>query len=137
MVFVQPVGEKNVKQIGKTAVQKDTFNPLWSEKMPAVNVGDVVTVEIWDKDVAQDDIIGRHTFTVTDDYIKQHTVRLSFDQVEQLQLILPSPDDTVAKRPRLVAQLGHSDRNWPETSAESRSRRSPFPRAVSLSRLVG
>jgi WD40 repeat protein len=124
LVRVQPSEKKASKEVGRTSVQKDTLNPRWNKKVCPLSLGDVVTVEVWDKDAAVDDLIGRDKYTVTETLIKQRVLRLSFGQVKQLQLSLRSLDDTVvnrrgspeppsdpkeelAPRLRLLAQLGH------------------------------
>lgn len=93
---------------GKTAMKKDTVNPQWQERVLSVNVGDVVELEVWDKDVSSDDLIGKDQLTITKAMAEKGKVSRSFGQVEELRLTL---------RVRKVAAVKTTD--TPEKAAKA------------------
>jgi hypothetical protein len=71
---------------GETDVADDTYTPVWHRQIARVQEGDRVVIEVWDKDLKFDDLIGRHEFTLTRSQMTCRQFRVAFDQVEELYL---------------------------------------------------
>jgi hypothetical protein len=71
---------------GETTVIWDTFTPAWNQEVATVTAGCKVKLEVWDKDVKYDDLIGKHEFKITADMLTKGELSLKFGQVEKLNL---------------------------------------------------
>lgn len=71
---------------GETSTIWDTFTPTWNQDAATVSEGCKIRLEVWDKDVKNDDLIGKHEFKLTADTIKKGDLTLRFGQVEKLHL---------------------------------------------------
>src|SRR5947209_6560312 len=80
------VHDKDGAQVdfGETFVVYDTFTPVWNKEVATVRAGQRVHVEVWDKDLKYDDLIGRHEFVLTEELLAKRTFTLQFGQVKAL-----------------------------------------------------
>lgn len=69
---------------GETFVEWDTTEPTWNKDIAQVKDGQVIWVEVWDKDAKYDDLIGRYNFTLSKRTMDKGTFYLKFDQVTQI-----------------------------------------------------
>jgi pimeloyl-ACP methyl ester carboxylesterase len=77
---------------GETATIWDTFTPAWNHEAATVTEGCKIRLEVWDKDLKYDDLIGKYEFKLTADTIKHGELTLKFGQVEKLHLVFrPAP----------------------------------------------
>ena len=58
-----------------------------------VDVGDSVSVKIWDKDVSSDDLIGEATIEISKEAIKAVTNKIKFGQVEEFIFVIRKPKE--------------------------------------------
>jgi pimeloyl-ACP methyl ester carboxylesterase len=70
---------------GETAVAWDTLSPVWNKDIAQVKAGQRIKVEVWDKDLKYDDLIGRQSFTLTKDLMDKGAFIHRFDQVKYLR----------------------------------------------------
>jgi pimeloyl-ACP methyl ester carboxylesterase len=71
---------------GETAVEWDTLSPAWNADLVKVRPGQRVKIEVWDKDLKYDDLIGEHSFTFTKSKIERGSFGYRFGQVTWLYL---------------------------------------------------
>jgi pimeloyl-ACP methyl ester carboxylesterase len=84
---------------GETSTMWDTFTPAWNQDAATVAEGCKIRVEVWDKDLKNDDLIGKHEFKLTSDMIKKGELTLKFGQVEKLHLAFRlAPKDGAVSR---------------------------------------
>ena len=77
----------------ETKTISDTLKPVWNEKILMVDVGDSVSVKIWDKDVSSDDLIGEATIEISKEAIKAVTNKIKFGQVEEFIFVIRKPKE--------------------------------------------
>jgi pimeloyl-ACP methyl ester carboxylesterase len=70
---------------GETTVAWDTLSPVWNKDIAKVKAGQRIKVELWDKDLKYDDLIGRQTFTLTERLIEKGSFIHRFDRVKYLR----------------------------------------------------
>jgi pimeloyl-ACP methyl ester carboxylesterase len=91
--------EGGLADSGETATIWDTFTPAWNHEAATVTEGCKIKLEVWDKDLKYDDLIGKHEFKLTADTIKNGELTLKFGQVEKLQLVFrPAPKARAVSR---------------------------------------
>ena len=73
---------------GETVVAKDTLMPEWNAQLIEVSVGDEMIIKVWDKDLAQNDIIGEYKLEITKKLIEDGELKLTFGQVKELKLTI-------------------------------------------------
>ncbi len=66
---------------GETAVAWDTLTPVWNKDLVTVKAGQRLLIEVWDKDLKYDELIGRHRFNLTEKMIDKGWFDFTFDQV--------------------------------------------------------
>lgn len=71
---------------GTTAYCTGTYSARWDCDLATVEEGDRVRVEVWDKDLRYDDLIGKYDFVVTREVLRAGEIRLRFGQVQELLL---------------------------------------------------
>jgi len=74
-------------------VAKSTLNPEWNDAVHHVQVGDDVTFQVWDEDVAVDDPIGEYKLIITQKLLDAGETKLTFGQVKELRIAFVSKID--------------------------------------------
>jgi pimeloyl-ACP methyl ester carboxylesterase len=69
---------------GESGIVWDTLYPEWNREIAKVKAGQKIKVEVWDKDLKYDDLIGAKTFTLTAGLIEQGSFFHRFGQVQAL-----------------------------------------------------
>lgn len=82
------VSGKVALQEGATQVENNTYRPTWDEVVLTVREGDDITIQVVDKDLTFDDVIGEYKFTVTRAVLAAGEHRPEFDQVKELRFVL-------------------------------------------------
>ena len=78
-------GDTNKKVFQITAdVCKDTLRPVWNQPAGIVKVGDRISLQVWDNDIAFDDVIGKDEFKLSEEQIAQGTFTRTFQQVKEV-----------------------------------------------------
>ena len=73
---------------GETWYIRNTLTTVWNKDIARAKVGQTIKIEVWDKDLKYDDLIGRYTFALTKEMANKGQVGLRFEQVHDLQLEL-------------------------------------------------
>lgn len=88
---------------GETGVEWDTLTPTWNKDLVKAKLWHWVKVEVWDKDVKYDDLIGRYHFPLTEKRIADGSFTLKFDQVRSIHFELRR-DKQARNDPRVILQ---------------------------------
>jgi hypothetical protein len=83
VVKIKNDSDSNVKEF-TSSEKTDVFEATWDVATIPFLKNQKVTITVWDKDVASDDLIGRKQIEITEDMIAKGRAELSFDQVKSL-----------------------------------------------------
>jgi hypothetical protein len=84
-VRIRNMSDKNVKDL-TTDTAEDSFQATFTGAIVPALRDQMLQIDVVDKDVAIEDLIGRKTLVLNQDTLKNGRVELSFDQVESLVL---------------------------------------------------
>ncbi|MBI3822697.1 MAG: alpha/beta hydrolase [Planctomycetes bacterium] len=86
---------------GETGIRWDTLGPIWNEDIVKAKAGQKIKIEVWDKDLKYDDLIGARSVTLTQGLIDKGSFILQFGQVKFLRLAVRT-DGTSRSEPRVT-----------------------------------
>jgi hypothetical protein len=72
-------------------VRDDTYTATYNQAAMLVIAKQTLEIEVLDKDVAADDVIGRTTIEITEDMLKRGNTELTFGQVDSLRFEFQTP----------------------------------------------
>ena len=74
-----------------TESKDDVFEATFAATTVLVSPGQKLRIQVLDKDIAENDIIGESTFDVNEDFLKKGTHTLAFGQVKSLVIEFRKP----------------------------------------------
>lgn len=94
--FVKISVFENVKHeqvdYGETNYARDTYTPIWNKDIAKVFEGDLIKIEVWDKDLRYDDLISKYSFTLSRSMIDKKIFTVRFGRVHELRFELRRAD---------------------------------------------
>jgi len=118
-----------------TEVRPDTLQPVWNALVGNVKVGDLVQIEVWDKDFSSDDIIGKYEFKVTQQQVNAGKFKFDFQQVKELNIgLAPVEPRVVAAVPPVVEPVVRGTMPTPVVIVPPQPIPVPMPDPVALAR---
>ncbi len=88
-------GKRMPVDFGETKPARDTYTPVWAgSDLAHISPGDMLKIEVWDKDLYADDLIGAREFVLTQEMLDAATtgvnspivMDLEFAEVKNLRL---------------------------------------------------
>lgn len=92
MVGILRKSDQEFQAVRKTTVVNDSYKPNWGNfVITSVEIGDTISLQVLDRDLAEHDVIGEYEFLVTKKLLTAGVMHVSFGQVEDLTFVIRQP----------------------------------------------